>query len=61
MVTKRKRVRGLVSTPAHPKVSLSRPTITERDEELIYLCLLIQCYLTPLRPITNLPLINVIL
>ncbi len=37
------------------------PTITERDKELIYLCLLIQCYLTPLRPIANLPPINVML
>ena len=26
-----KRVRGLVSTPAHPKVSLSRPTATGGD------------------------------
>ncbi|ONN56281.1 hypothetical protein AC058_01085 [Acinetobacter genomosp. 33YU] len=35
MVAERKRVRGLVSTPAHPKVSLSRPTATGGDEEML--------------------------
>ena len=29
MVAERKRVSRLVSTPAHPRVSLSRPTATE--------------------------------
>ncbi len=33
MVAERERVRGLVSTPAHPKVSLSRPTATGGNEE----------------------------
>jgi len=32
MVAERKRVRGLVSTPAHPRVSLSRPTATGGNE-----------------------------
>jgi len=35
MVAERERVRGLVSTPAHPKVSLSRPTATGGDEEML--------------------------
>jgi len=35
MVAERKRVRGLVSTPAHPKVSLSRPTATGGNEEML--------------------------
>ncbi len=35
MVAERKRVRGLVSTPAHPRVSLSRPTATGGDEEML--------------------------
>ncbi|KJH64049.1 hypothetical protein UF12_03570 [Acinetobacter calcoaceticus] len=34
MVAERERVRGLVQQPAHPKVSLSRPTATGGDEEL---------------------------
>ncbi len=37
------------------------PTVTERDEELTYLFLLIQYSLTPLRPIANLLPINVML
>ena len=35
MVAERKRVRGLGKTPAHPKVSLSRPTATGGDEEML--------------------------
>ena len=34
MVAERERVRGLVSTPAHPRVSLSRPTATEETGSL---------------------------
>ncbi len=36
MVAERERVRGLVSTPAHPKVSLSRPTATGGDWEFTH-------------------------
>ncbi|MDH0031719.1 MULTISPECIES: hypothetical protein [unclassified Acinetobacter] len=36
MVAERKRVDRLVSTPAHPKVSLSRPTATGGDEEFTH-------------------------
>ena len=32
MVAERERVRGLVQQPAHPKVSLSRPTATGGNE-----------------------------
>jgi len=35
MVAERERVRGLVQQPAHPKVSLSRPTATGGDEEML--------------------------
>ncbi len=36
MVAERERVRGLVSTPAHPRVSLSRPTATGGDWEFTH-------------------------
>ncbi len=36
MVAERKRVRGLGKTPAHPKVSHSRPTATGGDEEFTH-------------------------
>jgi len=35
MVAERKRVRRLVKTPAHPRVSLSRPTATGGNEEML--------------------------
>ncbi|RSO58106.1 hypothetical protein EA756_07520 [Acinetobacter lactucae] len=35
MVAERKRVSRLVSTPAHPRVSLSRPTATGGNEEML--------------------------
>ncbi len=35
MVAERKRVSRLVRQPAHPKVSLSRPTATGGDEEML--------------------------
>jgi hypothetical protein len=61
MVVEQERVDRLVTQPAHPKVSLSRPTATKRVEELTYLFLLIQYSLTPLSLIANLPPINVML
>ncbi|KJX71782.1 hypothetical protein WH42_15100 [Acinetobacter baumannii] len=36
MVAERKRVRRLVKTPAHPKVSLSRPTATGGNWEFTH-------------------------
>jgi hypothetical protein len=59
MVAERKRVRGLGKTPAHPKVSHSRPTATGGDEEFTHKTIpqkgiyLMCSYCGPRRPTGN--------